>query len=30
MPYLVTALFNNFPGPSGRTVEVSLPVAEGG
>ncbi|MBF0374436.1 MAG: DUF4136 domain-containing protein [Alphaproteobacteria bacterium] len=26
MPYLVTALFDRFPGPSGQTVRVSVPV----
>lgn len=26
MPYLVRALFNNFPGPSGQTVKVQVPV----
>lgn len=30
MPYMVTALFDHFPGPSGQTVEVSVPVVEGG
>lgn len=27
VPYLVTALFERFPGPSGRTVRVAVPVA---
>lgn len=27
MPYLVRALFNNFPGPSGETIRVKVPVA---
>lgn len=30
MPYMVTALFDHFPGPSGQTVAVSVPVPEGG
>jgi hypothetical protein len=29
MPYLVQALFNQFPGPSGGTVKVSVPTSGG-
>lgn len=30
MPYLATALFENFPGASGQTVRVRIPIEEAG